>query len=499
MTASIGEPSTLVPILASDSASAEVCGWIFNGLVKYDRDLQLIGDLAQRWQILEGGLEIVFFLKQGIRWHDGAPFTAEDVLFTYQALISPEVPTPYSGDFERIEWLKVVNPHCLRIRYKEPFAPALSSWGMSILPKHLLENENLVTTRFKENPIGTGPYRFHRWLRGNRIELKAEPDYFEGEPHIEWIIYRVIPDQATIFLELGAKGVDWAGLTPLQFEKLTSTDRFIENFQKFRYPSFGYTYLGYNLHDPKFQDIRVRQAINLAVDKNEIISGVLSGLGEIATGPFPKESWAYNPQVESSPYDPEAAQALLEAAGWRDTDGDGTLDKEGVPFEFTLLTNQGNSTRELTAQIIQRRLKEVGIEVHIWILEWSTLLHQFLDKHRFEAVLLGWSLSRDPDLFDLWHSSKTKEGQFNFIGYANPRVDELLLEGRRNFDPESRKKTYHQIHQILYEEQPVCFLFVPEALPAIHRRFIGVEAGVIGIGYNQIHWYVPASKQRYEL
>ena len=497
--ASIGEPTTMVPILASDSASADLCGQLFNGLVKYDRDLQLVGDLAQRWEVREGGLEIVFFLRQGVQWHDGAPFTAADVLFTYEKLMDPSVPTPYRGDFERIASLHVVDDYTVRVRYKEPFAPGLSSWGMWIMPKHRLAGEDLTTTSFREHPIGTGPFRFYRWIRGDRVELKANPDYFEGRPYLDHYVYRIIPDQATLFFELQSQAVDWAGLTPLQFSRMTETSRFLDHFRKFQYPSFGYTYLGYNLRDPKFQDLRVRQALNLAIDKQAIIEGVLMGLGEEATGPYPKASWAYNAQVRPADYDPEQARRLLAEAGWIDSNGDGILDRGGERFEFTLLTNQGNLARELAAQIIQQRLKEAGIQVNIWILEWSSLLHEFLDKRRFEAVLLGWALSRDPDLYDIWHSSKTGPGEFNFLGYANPKLDRLLEEGRRTFDFEKRRTIYRQIHATLYEEQPACFLFVPDALPAVHRRFQGVEVAPIGIGHNLIHWTVPVSEQRYDL
>lgn len=495
----IGEPITLIPILASDSPSAEVCGLVYNGLVKYDKDLELIGDLADRWEISPDGLEIRFFLRKGIRWHDGVPFTAEDVEFTYRRLIDPAVPTPYRGDFERIESVKVLDPWTLLVRYKEPFAPALSSWGMGILPKHLLEGADLMRTPLREKPVGTGPFRFHRWVRGDRVELKANPDYFEGRPFLDWIVLRVIPDQGTIFLELQVEGLDSAGLTPLQFSRSSNNPRFSDLFHKFHYPSFGYTYLGYNLRDPKFRDPLVRQALNAAINKEEIIRGVLLGYGREATGPYPQESWAFDPAIRPAPYDPRRAKELLAQAGWKDADGDGILEKEGIPFEFTILTNQGNLTRELAAQIIQQRLAAIGIRVKIWILEWSALLHEFIDKGKFEAILMGWSLSRDPDQFDLWHSSKIKPGEFNFIGYSNPEADRLLEEGRRTFDPLRRQEIYRRFHRLLYEDQPVCFLYVPEALPAVHRRFQEVEVSAIGVGYNLIHWYVPSNKQRYRM
>lgn len=216
---SIGDARSLIPILASDSASQDICGLVFNGLVKYAPDLTLVGDLAQSWDVLENGLVIVFHLRPRVRWHDGAPFTAEDVRFTYERLIDPAIPTPYGGDFERVQSLEVVDDHTVRVRYKEPFAPALASWGMWIMPKHLLDGADWHTTAFARAPVGTGPYRFKRWKTGELIELVANADYFEHRPWLDRYVYRIIPDQATMFLELSTQQVDLAGLTPLQYRR----------------------------------------------------------------------------------------------------------------------------------------------------------------------------------------------------------------------------------------------------------------------------------------
>jgi peptide/nickel transport system substrate-binding protein len=494
---SIGEPRTLVPILASDSASGAVCGMIFNGLVKYDKDLKLTGDLAEYWSVSEDGLEIIFYLRKGVRWHDGRPFTSRDVKFTYECLIDPGIRTPYGGDFIMVKEFQVVDDHTVKVTYKEPFSPGLSSWGMNIMPEHLLKTDDLNNTRFSRNPVGTGPYKFKSWQTAEKIELVSNHDYFEGRPYIDRYIYKIIPDQATLFLELRAGGVDFSSLTPLQFSRQTESGFFKKNFQKFHYPSFGYTYMGYNLKDRRFGDIRVRKAINCAVDKEEIVRGVLFGLGSAATGPFIPESWAYNKEVRPVGYDPDTARRLLKDAGWEDSDGDGVLEKNGEKFSFTVITNQGNEQRRMTAEIIQRRLKEVGIDMKIKVIEWSAFVSEFIDKRRFDAVLLGWSLSLDPDMYDIWHSSRTKEGEFNFVGYSNSEVDELLLEGRRTFDQEKRARIYHRIHEILYEEQPYLFLYVPDSLPIVHTRFKGIEQGIGGIGHNFIKWYAPKNEQKY--
>jgi len=496
---SLGDTKRLIPMLASDSASGRISGLIFNGLVKYDKDINIIGDLAKRWDISEDGLTITFHLRKGVRWHDGVEFTAEDVLFTYQKLIDEKVATPYSGDFLLVEKAELLDKYTFRVIYKESFAPALISWGMGIIPKHLLEYEDLNTTSFNRAPVGTGPYTFEEWNPGERIVLRAFKDYFEGCPYIERLIYRIIPDEATMFLSLKAGDIDFMGLSPIQYSLQTETPYFKNNFQRYRYPSFAFTYLGFNLLDDRFKDKRIREAFAYAIDKENIIKGILLGLGEVATGPYPPTSWAYNPEVKRYSYNPDKAKKLLKICGWYDSNGDGYLDKNGQVFKFTLITNQGNIQRKKCAEMIQHDLSKIGIKVEIRILEWQTFLHEFVDKKRFEALILGWSLSRDPDLYDIFHSSKIREGEFNFVSYKNPEVDRLLIRGRRTFDQEERQKIYQSIHLKISEDLPYLFLYVPDSLPIIHRRFRGIKAAPLGIGYNFTKWYVPEKEQKYKI
>ncbi len=496
---SIGEPSTLIPALASDSPSHEVAGLIYNGLVKYDKDLNLVGDLAESFEVSKDGLVITFHLRQNVKWHDGLPLTAEDVLFTYRTMIDPRTPTAYAEDFKQVKKAEAPDRYTFRVTYDKPFAPALASWGISILPRHLLLGKDIVKSPLGRHPIGTGPFVFKEWKAGEKIVLSYNPDYFEGRPCIDRVIYRIIPDSATMFMELKAGGLDYMGLSPLQYARQTRYPKFERSFQKFSYPSFAYTYLGFNLEDEKFKDRRVRQAISYAIDRREIIQGALLGLGQEATGPYTPGTWAYNPNVVRYPYNPERARRLLKEAGWTDSDGDGLVDKQGVPFQFTIITNQGNDTRARTAEIIQRRLKDVGIEVKIRVIEWAAFIKEFIDQRRFEATILGWSISQDPDIYDIWHSSKSRPGELNFISFRNAEVDALIEKGRRIFDREERRKVYWRIQEILAEEQPYVFLYVPDALPVIQARFRGIKPAPAGIGYNFIKWYVPRSEQRYTM
>jgi peptide/nickel transport system substrate-binding protein len=494
---SIGEPSNLIPILATDSASIDVAGLVYNGLVKYDKNLTLTGDLAGSWGISPDGLTITFHLRRGVKWHDGTDFTSRDVLYTYRVIIDPKTPTAYAEDFKQVQKAEAPDPFTFRVTYGRPFAPALASWGMPMLPAHLLEGKDITKSTLSRKPVGTGPYRFKEWIAGQKVVLESFADYFEGRPYIDRYVYRIIPDSSTMYMELKAGGLDMMPLTPVQYQRQTGTDEFRARFKKYRYPSSTYLYLGYNLRNPLFADKRVRQALTSAINKDEIVQGVLLGMGQAAHGPYKPGTWPYNPRVKDFTYNPDRARALLAGAGWKKRDSNGMLVKAGKPFRFTVLTNQGNDQRLKTAQIIQQRLKSIGIEVKIRVLEWSSFITHFIDKRNFEAVLLAWTITQDPDGYDVWHSSKTGPKELNFIGFKNAEVDRLIEEGRGTFDMRKRRDCYYRIQEILAEEQPYTFLYVPDALPVVSARFRGIEPAPAGISYNFIRWYVPKAEQVY--
>ena len=495
---SIGDVSGFLTAVTTDASSHEAAGYVFNGLVRYDKDLRLEGELAESWEISPDGKKFTFHLRKGVKWHDGAPFTSDDVMFTYRRMIDPRTPTAYGEDFKQVKRAAAPDPHTFVVEYARPFAPALASWGMHVLPKHLLEKyPDISKSPLNKKPVGTGPFRFVEWKTGEKVVFDTSPDYFEGKPFIARVITRVIPDQATMFLELKSGGVDTMGLTPPQYVRQTETAEFRKSFNRYKYTASAYTYLGFRLSHPFFKDRRVRQAIAHAADKKALIDGVLLGLGQEATGPYKPGTWAYNPNVRKYPHDPLIAKALLAEAGWKEKDG--VLVKDGQPFEFTVHTNAGNEARAKTAAILQQNLAAVGIRMKIRTVEWAAFINEVIDKRKFDAVILGWNITPDPDQFDIWHSSKTGPKELNHIGFANPEVDRLLDEGRRTFDLEKRKKAYFRFQEILAEEQPYVFLYVPEALPVVHNRFHGIVPAPAGITYNFIKWYVPAALQKHRV
>jgi len=498
--ATIGEPSNLIPPLASDSASHEIADLIYVGLLKYDKDINLVPLAAESFEILEDGRLLKFTLKKGIRWTDGVPLTARDVEFTYKLMIDPKTPTAYAEDFLAVKEFKLTGEYSFEVRYDKPFARALVTWAHAILPRHLLEGQDLLKTPLSRQPVGAGPYMLKEWTSGDRLGLVANPDYFEGRAYIDEVVMRVIPDQSTQFMELKSGNLDEINLSPQQYLYQTEGQDWAANFRKFQYVASAYTYMGFNLRSRLFSDVRVRRAINHALDKDEIVRGVLSGLGQAANGPYKPGTWAYDKDIPANEYDPAKAKRLLAEAGWTRRTPNGPLkDKDGRSFAFTILTNQGNSPRIKTAIIVQSRLAALGIAVEIRTVEWAAFIKEFVDKGRFDAIIIGWNIVQDPDLYDVWHSSKAVPGGLNFVGYKNPELDELLERGRRLLDQKKRKPIYDRIQAILHEDQPYCFLYVPLALPMVQARVQGIEPAPAGIAYNFIRWWIQGAKEGPEL
>ncbi len=498
--ATIGEPSNLIPPLATDASSHEVADLIYVSPLKYDKDINLVPHAAQSYEVLEEGRLLRFTLRQGIRWTDGTPLTARDVEFTYKLMVDPKTPTAYAEDYLAVKEFKRTGEYTFEARYDKPFARALVTWAHAILPRHLLEGQDLIKTPLARQPVGAGPYMLKEWTAGSRLVLVANPDYFEGRAYIDQVVMRVIPDQSTQFMELKSGNLDIMNLTPQQYLLQTSEQAWAANYRKFQYLSSGYAFLGYNLKSPLFKDVRVRRALLHAIDKDEIVRGVLLGLGLATGGPYKPGTWAFNEAVPANEFDPAKARRLLAEAGWTRKSPYGPLvDGRGTPFAFTILTNQGNSQRIKAAIIIQSRLKDLGITVEIRTVEWAAFIKEFVDKGRFDAVILSWNILQDPDLYDVWHSSKAEPGGLNFVGYKNAELDALLERGRRMLDQTKRKPLYDRIQEILHDDQPYCFLYVPMALPMVNARVMGIEPAPAGITHNFIRWWIPKAHQGPEL
>jgi len=495
---SLGEASNLIPYISSDAASHEIAGLIFIALLRYDKDLKIEPFAAKSYEVLDEGRILRFTLHEGILWEDGVELTTDDIEFTWKLITNPKTASPYAEMFMAVKEFKKTGKYTFEVHYEQYFAKAITSWMSAILPKHILEGQDIHTTAFARKPIGAGPYKLKKWVHGSQITLQASETYFEGKPFINEIIYRIIPDISTMFMETKAEKLDMMGLTPQQYLRQTDGPPWDKEFHKYKYLASMYVYLGFNLKHHFFKDVKVRQAISAAINRNDITKGVLLGEGMPTIGPYKPGSWAYNDKIQPVSYDPEKAKRLLKEAGFADLDNDGIIEKDGKPFIFTILTNQGNEQRILTATVIQYQLKHLGIKVQIRTVEWAAFIKEFVNKGKFDTVLLGWTITQDPDIFDVWHSSKIGNGGLNFIQYENAQLDSLLIEARSIPEQDKRKILYDKIQEILHKEQPYCFLYVPYALPIIQSRFRGIKPALAGIMYNFDKWWVPKELQRFQ-
>ncbi len=496
---SIGEPSNLIPYMSSDSASSEITDLLFVAPLRYDKDLNVTPWAASSYEVLEGGRLLRFVLRDDIRWEDGEPLTADDVEFTYKLMINPDTPTAYAENFLAVSSFTKTGCFSFEVRYEKPFARSLMTWMGAILPKHALEGQNIMTSPLTRKPIGAGPFRLASWEPGTKLTLTASDTYFEGRPYLDEVVYRIIPDPSTMFLELKAGKLDMMSLSPQQYLRQTEGERWVKDWRKYKYLSFGYTFLGFNLKHPFFQDVRVRRALSMAIDRQSLVDSVLLGLGVPTVGPYKPGTWVYNNELTPVRQNVEEAGRLLAEAGWTRKNADGILMKDGKPFAFTILVNQGNDQRIKTAIVIQNQFRSIGVDVRIRTVEWAAFIKEFVNKGQFDSVILGWTILQDPDVFEVWHSSSARPGGLNFTGYVNAEVDSLLEEARSITDLARRKQLYDRFQEILDADQPYCFLYVPYALPVIQARFQGIKPALSGIMYNFDRWWVPEGLQRYRI
>jgi ABC-type transport system substrate-binding protein len=432
---------------------------------------------------------ITFFLRPNVHWHDGVPLSAEDVKFTYQALIDPKNASPRSSSFDPIQSVEVLDPLTARVTYKRLYSPAIIDWSLGLIPKHLLDDAALSremnvrgisreaqktfsirNSDYNRNPIGTGPYRFAEWRSDQFVRLTRNDRYWGEKPQYRELYFRVIPDFLTMELEFQAGALDRYDALPHQAARYRQNPAYhvIDTSEGY------YAYIAYNLRRPLFQDVRVRRALGMAIDVKSIIQYVLDGEGQRATGPYYSNTPYNDPEVKPLPYDPVGALSLLADAGWHKNSA-GLLEKDGKLLEFTLVTNNGNPQRKATMTIAQQAWRKLGIDCKIQAFEWTVFIEDVSHKHNFDAVVLAWNGGDiNPDLYSIWHSSQTGPYKLNFCGYQSPRADDLISRIRVEYDSEKQVQLTHQLHRVIAEDQPYTFLYEPLKPVVLDKRIVRV-------------------------
>ncbi len=475
-----GNPSRLNPLLATDAGSSQIAGFIFNALVKYDKDgKEIIGDLAESYEFRDERV-LIFHLRPDVKWHDGEVFSADDVVFTYDLIHSPKVVTPYTSTFRMVQSVKALDRNTVEVVYKKPYFKALETWMMQIVPRHILENEeNIMGSSFNTNPVGTGPYKLSKLEFSKNIELTANEEYFEHKPYINKISFHVIADPTTRFLMLRSRQIDIGALEPMQLNRQVDAS-FFEYYQKIEQISHSYTYLGFNLRDKRFKDARVREALSLGIDRQELVDILFLGHGQVCTGPFLPGGTAFNEKVKAPRVNRDEARRLLKEAGY----------DEDRPFEFEIATSNSSEVRPYAAQIIQHQLAKIGVKVSLRVMEWQAFLNMVVFPREFDSVLLGWSLSLSPDPYLVWHSDNDKPGAFNFIGYKNEKVDILIKKAEGIVNRERLALVQKEIFKRVVEDNAYLFLYIPNSISAVNKKISPIEPAINGFWHNQIEWKI---------
>jgi ABC-type transport system substrate-binding protein len=441
---------------------------------------------------------IEFNLRKNVAFHDGHLFDAQDVKFTYDAIMNPKNLSPRVADYEPVKEVQVVDPLNVRIVYKRLYSPAIGTWAMGILPEHLLNAEalrkealrlgkdpetfSMRQSAFNRHPVGCGPFVFREWKSDQFIILDRFDRYWEGPPNYKKYALRIIPDLLTQEMEFYAGTLDSYAVQPHQVKRLKDDPR----FQSFSGLSFGYTYIGYNMRRQPFNDLRVRRALSMAIDVNKIIKFVLYNQAERITGPFVEQTDYYNHNVKPVPYDPQGALKLLAEAGWK-PNAEGWLERDGKRLQFTLITNSGNDIRKAILAIAQDAWKQIGIDVRTDLLEWSVFIQQRVNKLDFDALVLGWSMGIEPDLYQIWYSSQTGPNQLNFVGFKNKEADDLIIKIRQEYNHAKQVQYCHQLHEIIAYEQPYTFLYVGKWTAILDKRIVIREIDATGkVVYKKI-------------
>ncbi|MEX0416743.1 ABC transporter substrate-binding protein [Bacillus sp. C30] len=465
---------------------------IFSGLTKPGKDLAPAPNLATKWEVSDDGLVWTFKLREGVKWHDGKPFSAEDVSFTFNdVVLNKSLGSNGASNYKSLDHVEVKDDLTVEFHLKTPWAalPAYLGFNSEILPKHVLEGRDPfdLTSFNKEKPIGTGPFKIGKYISGQSIELVPNTDFFEGAPKLDKVVYKILADPNTHIAQALSNELDVFVL-----EDKNSLDRIkqAKNLTVMPSDTTKYFWISLNQKNELFQDVKVRQAFMHAIDRKAIIDTVLKGYGKIADAAIsPNLKNYYTDEVTKYDYDPKKAKELLEKAGWKDSDGDGILDKDGKPFKFTFeVAVQGDL--EPIAQMVQQYLKDIGLDVKLSTMEWNAMIEKHIIKRDYEMILNWWAYPNDPDVFAQYHSTNAGKGN-NIPGYQDPRLDELLVAGQKTNDPEERAKVYKEVQQYMSDTLPYLYLWYPQEIQVRNNKLKGVPDMYFGGALHYINeWWV---------
>lgn len=497
------EPVNLNPVIASEGFAWTINVLLFDGLIESDENNIFHPALAERWIVSPDGRRYTFFLRKDVTWHDGRPFTAEDVAFTIYAHLNPKVPSLWRGNFVALEGFEqltsTTNPvspenlpvkpvvaldkHTVVFRLKVPFAPfltALETYRGGIVPKHLLDGQNLSEAAFNKRPVGTGPFRLVEWRPGERLVLEANEKYYRGRPKIDRLILRIIPDRTVEIEELKKGTVHFSFIPPVEARAELEKRSGLKSVTG---RGSSWSGVALNQRNELFQDRRVREALMHAIDVDTLIKVVYLGYASRVMGPItPAHGWAFSPTLKPYEYNVNLARRLLAEAGWT-LGGDGVLQKGGKRLSFRVVVESRKAFEDVVV-FVQEQWRRVGVEIQLDSAD-RAATYAKVAKGNYEAYYRNPGGPPDPDFgtYDYFYS----KGAENTQGYSNPRVDQLLDRGRSLVSVRERAPVYHELQKIFHEDLPWIWLASIPLTSYWSTKFTGFShrpANTAGFYYN---------------
>jgi peptide/nickel transport system substrate-binding protein len=460
---------------------------LFMPLVRLDEQLNYEPYLAESTSMSEDGRTLTFRIREGVTWHDGVPVTADDVVWSVEMYMNPDLAYANLQYFQFVDRVEKADDRTVAFHFHTAHSDALADFlEWEPKPKHLLEDvgaAGMRNTAFNRNPVGNGPFRFVSWTPNQQVVFEANPDFVLGRPNLDRVVFRIIPEQTTELTELLTGRLDMVrGVQPAEAARVESSG----STRLITYPSRSYTYLAWNTSNPLFEDPQVRRALTLAINRRQIVDALLYGYAAVAVTDVLPFQWQFDDELEAWPYDPVQARLLLADAGWADSDGDGILDRDGRPFRFTLETNQGNDLRSDILVIVQNDLRQVGIDAQPRLAEWNSLIDR-LKQRNFQAVVSGWSVDFK---FDPTEVLGCAAGVYNYPAYCSPRADSLVQAALTTLDPDAARPLWERYQEIIHQDQPYTFLYYLDERLGVSQRLRGVVGDARGHLVSVEDWWI---------
>lgn len=490
----MSDPIYLCPPMATDSASSDVYQFMFEGLLKVDKGMKIIPGIAEMPTISADNKTFTFKLRKDVKWHDGKPFTSADVKFSYEWIMDKDVNSPRVNYFTYVDSVEAPDPYTVIVKMKQVDSSMMWTFTYPyIIPKHIWENVPRNNAKIREyaadfinnKPIGLGSFKFVSFKKSERVEMVANTDYYEGRPNFDKLTVMIAGSTVASALKVETGEGDMTAVNEADIPRMKTKS----NINTFVYNRAAFDALIYNTASPYFDDVRVRQAVSYAINRDALIAGIYKGLAAPAYGSYYPSMWCYTTQgVTKYNYDLNKAKQLLDQAGWK-VGKNGIRQKNGKEFSFVLLTNKGNAIREKLIVVIQSQLKLLGIKVEPRIVEWNTFLTKYVYTKKFDAYMGGFQGGATGDQSTFYHSNPAI-GKMNYGSYKNTRIDELYNKVKLTFDTEAQKKMYAEIQQILSKEVPYTYIAYRKNAYSINKKVKGAQVyDIDGFMYFD-DWYI---------